>query len=250
MENINLPYLSMLKYPRNIFERRITCGICGEQMKRTNLRRHSPERALICPTCFENRDSPGYNYRYPFYDLIWETYRILLKEKKAAIRTGEKITEAQENGKIALINQFYQTKMSPIIQKIQTNSQEINQLFLDTPIDEPFSIETAKAYLALQNQATILTEKLAVHANTLLEFYNSISLDNPWYLLFSSIPDDFELTPELSRKTIASIEIIPDERPRIILTKQEERARLQDSLKFITRAEQKIVRKENNQCDQ
>ena len=239
-----------LSFPRNVFERRIFCGICGGMMLRTSLRRHSPERAIYCPVCQKNPETPGYNFRYPLYDLIWETYKILRKERRTAIRTAQKVRDAHENGKVAMVDQFYKRKMEPLIEKFQSNTEKINQIFLDTPVDEPFSLENAKYYLSLQNQATLLTDKLAAHAETLLDFYASLNLDNQWYLLFGQLPEDFILTAELSRKTISTIVLTPEQPPKFNLKRQEERTLLLNGLNHIFKIEQRIARKEHYSNDE
>lgn len=237
-------------FPRTVFERRIFCGVCGEMMLRTSLRRHSPERALYCPKCFNNQNSPGYKFRYPFNDLIWETYKVLHRERRKALKIGKKIEDAYQNGKTALVDQFYKQKMAAIIENIRQNTIKMNQLFLDIPLDEPFSLETAKIYLSLQNQATLLSEKLAFQADALLDFYDSLSLNNPWYLIFSQLPEDFTLTAELSRKTISTISLTPEQKPIFNIQRLEDRTRLLDGLNHIAKIEQRLTRKESYSHDE
>lgn len=239
-----------LSYPKNIFERRIFCGICGEMMLRTSLRRHSPERALYCPKCFNDPNSPGYKYRYPFNDLIWDTYKALQKERRKALKAGVKIEAAFQNGRIALVDQYYKQKMASIIANIQQNTIKMNQLFLDIPLDEPFSLETTKSYLSLQNQASLFTEKLALQSETLLDFYDSLSLDNPWYLIFSQLPEDFALTAELSRRTISTIILTPGQKTVFNIQRLEERNRLLNGINHITKIEQRLTRKESYSHDE
>jgi len=213
-------------------------------MLRTSLRKHSPERAIYCPVCVKDPSSPGYNFRYPFYDLIWEAYKTLHKERRTALRTAEKIEAAYQDGRIARVDQFYKEKMSPIIEKIQQNSINMNQLFLDMPLDEPFSLDDVKNYANLQNQADLLTEKLAAHSETLLDFYDSLSLNNQWYCIFAQLPEDFTLTAELSRRTISTIILTPGQQPHFNLHRQEERAKLLNSLNQLSKLEYRIAKKE------
>lgn len=232
-------------YPRNIFERRIFCGVCGEMMLRTSLRKHSPERAVYCPVCVKDPSSPGYNFHYPFYDLIWEAYKTIHKERRTALRTAEKIEAAYQDGRIARVDQFYKEKMTPIIEKIRQNTISMNQLFLDMPIDEPFSLDHAKNYVNLQNQAVLLTEKLAVQSEALLDFYDSLSLNNQWYCIFGQLPEDFTLTAELSRRTISTIILTPGQHPQFNLQRQAERTQLLNGLKQLSKLEYRIARKED-----
>ena len=214
-------------------------------MLRTSLRRHSPERAIYCPTCINEQSSPGYDFRYPLYDLIWEAYRFLRKERRIALKTAERIETAYQEGRISLVDQFYKNKMEPILEKLQQNTLKMNQLFMDVPLDEPFPLDAAKSYLNLQNQATLLTEKLTVPAEALLDFYDAISLNNQWYRIFSQLPEDFTLTSELSRRTISTIILTPGQAPKFNVQRQEERERLLNGLNHISKIEQKIARKES-----
>ena len=88
---------------RSLFESQINCGICGAKMIRKQLHRQSNMRVYICPVCRNNPDSPAQNYQYPLNDLMYDAAKAIRKERRAAIRTGSKVLQAQQEQKVAAV---------------------------------------------------------------------------------------------------------------------------------------------------
>lgn len=128
--------------------------------------------------------------------------------------------------------------------KTRSIVRSINELFLENPPDEPFSIQTMRKYHSLQMQAEEQTIKTAEWADTLLTFLREFQLENKWYRLYSTIPEDFTLTHDLARSVIEQIILTPEKDPEIILNLQAERSHLTDCLNLIDKVDVSNLQKE------
>ena len=201
-------------------------------------------RVYICPVCRSNSESPAQNYQYPLNDLMYDAAKAIRKERRTAIRVGEKALQAQREQKIAAVQQYYHAKIGVCMDRTRSVVHNINKLFLDTPPDEPFSVRTMRKYRSLQMQAEEQTVRTAEWADKLLTFLYEFHLENKWYILYSTIPEDFVLTRELTRAVIQQIILMPGKEPEIILKRQAERSCLENCLSIIAKVEISNLRKE------
>ena len=229
---------------RSLFENQINCGICNAKMVRMQLRRQNNMRVYICPVCRNNPGSPAQNYQYPLNNLMYDAVKAIRKERQAAIRIGAKVLQAQQGQKVAAVQQYYHGKIDVCMDRTRSIVHSINELFLDNPPDEPFSVQTMRKYRSLQTQAEEQTAKAAEWADILLTFLYEFHLENKWYILYSTIPEDFVLTRELARAVIQQIILMPGKEPEIILKRQAERSCLENCLSIIAKVEISNLRKE------
>ena len=230
--------------PRSLFENQINCGICNAKMVRKKLHRQSNMRVYICPVCKSNPDSPAQNYPFPLNDLMYDAAKAIRKERRAAIRTGAKVLQAQQGQKVAAVRQYYRAKIDVCMDRTRSIVHSINELFLDNPPDEPFSVQTMRKYRSLQTQAEEQTAKAAEWADILLTFLYEFHLENKWYILYSTIPEDFVLTRELARAVIRQIILTPGREPEILLNRRAERSCLENCMAIIDKVDISNLRKE------
>lgn len=226
------------KIPQTLFEHQVYCGVCGAKELRTSLYPHSSERAYQCPVC---KEKPELEFRYPLCELVWEAETAIRKERRMALRTGQKVLQTE---RWSIVEQYYHEKMDAVMKKIQENTRQINELFLQAPLDEPFSVATKKQYAALQRNADDLTARLAGYADTLVNFLSNFTLENEWYVLYSSIPEKFAITPEFSRTTIHRIILTPGKPPEFEFMKLDKKQDLMDCLHLIDKAEKCLAIRE------
>ena len=229
---------------RFLFENQINCGICNAKMVRKQLHRQSNMRVYICPACRSNSDSPAQNYQYPLNDLMYDAAKTIRKERRIAIRVGVKVLQAQQEQKVAAVRQYYHAKIDVCMDRTRSIVHSINKLFLDNPPDEPFPVQAMGKYRSLQTQAEEQTAKTTEWTDILLTFQNEFHLENKWYILYSTIPEDFVLTRELARAVIQQIILMPGKEPEITLKHQAERSRLENGLSIIDKVEISNLRKE------
>lgn len=229
---------------RSLFENQINCGICNAKMVRMRLRRQSNMRVYVCPACRNNPDSPAQNYQYPLNDLMYDAAKAIRKERRTAIRVGVKVLLAQQEQKVAAVQQYYYGKIDVCMNRTRSIVHGINNLFLDNPPDDPFPVQAMRKYRSLQTQAEEQTAKTAEWADILLTFLYEFHLENKWYILYSTIPEDFVLTRELARTVIQQIILAPEKEPEIILKRQAERSCLENCLTIMDKVEISNLRKE------
>ena len=229
---------------RFLFKNQINCGICSAKMIRKRLQRQSNMRGYICPICKSNSTSPAQNYQYPLRDLMYDAAKVIRKEYRMAIRTGAKVLQAQQERKTDAVQQYYHAKIDVCKDRTCSIVHSINELFLNTPPDEPLPVETMRKYRSLQTQAEEQTARTAEWADILLTFLYEFHLENKWYLLYSTIPEDFVLTRELARTVIQQIILTPGKEPEIILKRQAERSCLESCLNILDKVEISNLRKE------
>lgn len=176
---------------RSLFENQISCGICSTKMIRKQLPRQNNIRVYTCPACKNNPESPAQSYQYPLHNLMYDVAKAIRRERRTAIRTGVKVLQAQQEQKTDAVQQYYHRKIKVSMDKTRSIVRSINGLFLENPPDEPFSIQTMRKYYSLQMQAEEQTIKTAEWADTLLTFLREFQLENKWYRLYSTIPEDF-----------------------------------------------------------
>lgn len=229
---------------RSLFENQISCGICSTKMIRKQLPRQNNIRVYTCPACKNNPESPAQSYQYPLHNLMYAVAKAIRRERRTAIRTGVKVLQAQQEQKTDAVQQYYQRKIKVSMDKTRSIVRSINELFLENPPDEPFSIQTMRKYHSLQMQAEEQTIKTAEWADTLLTFLREFQLENKWYRLYSTIPEDFTLTHDLARSVIEQIILTPEKDPEIILNLQAERSHLTDCLNLIDKVDVSNLQKE------
>ena len=229
---------------RSLFENQINCGICNAKMVRMPLRRQNNMRVYICPVCRNNPSSPAQNYQHPLNNLMNDAAKAIRKERRTAIRIGVKVLQAQQEQKVAAVQQYYHGKIDVCMNRTRSIVHSINELFLDNPPDEPFSVQTMRKYRSLQMQAEEQTARTAEWADILLTFLYEFHLENKWYILYSTISEDFVLTRDLARTVIQQIILTPEKDPEIILNRQAERSCLENCLSIINKVEISNLRKE------
>lgn len=229
---------------RSLFENQISCGICNTKMIRKQLPRQNNIRVYICPACKNNPESPAQSYQYPLHNLMYDVAKAIRRERRTAIRTGVKVLQAQQEQKTDAVQQYYHRKIKVSMDKTRSIVRSINGLFLENPPDEPFSIQTMRKYHSLQMQAEEQTIKTAEWADTLLTFLREFQLENKWYKLHSTIPEDFTLTHDLARSVIEQIILTPGKDPEIILNLQAERSNLTNCLNLIGKVDVINLQKE------
>ena len=213
-------------------------------MVRKQLHRQSNMRVYICPACRSNSDSPAQNYQYPLNDLMYNAAKAIRKERRIAIRVGVKVLQAQQEQKVAAVQQYYHGKIDVCMNRTRSIVHRINNLFLANPPDEPFSVQTMRKYRSLQMQAEEQTVRTAEWADILLTFLYEFHLKNKWYILYSTIPEDFVLNRELARTVIQQIILAPEKEPEIILKRQAERSCLENCMAIIDKVDISNLRKE------
>lgn len=229
---------------RSLFENQINCGICNAKMVRKKLHRQSNMRVYICPICRNNPDSPAQNYQYPLNDLMYDAAKAIRKERRTAIRVGVKVLQAQQEQKAAAVQQYYHGKIDVCMDRTRSVVQSINNLFLDNPPDEPFSVQTMRKYHSLQIQAEEQAARTAEWADILLTFLYEFHLENKWFVLYSAIPEDFVLNRELARAVIRQIILTPGREPEILLNRRAERSCLENCMAIIDKVDISNLRKE------
>ena len=229
---------------RFLFENQINCGICNAKMVRMPLRRQNNMRVYICPVCKNNPSSPAQNYQYPLNDLMNDAAKAIRKERRAAIRIGVKVLQAQQEQKVTAVRQYYHGKIDICMNRTRSIVHSINNLFLDNSPEDPFSVQTMRKYRSLQMQAEEQTAKTAEWADILLTFLYEFHLENKWYILYSTIPEDFVLTRELARAAIQQIILTPGREPEILLNRRAERSCLENCMAIIDKVDISNLRKE------
>lgn len=226
------------KIPQTLFEHQIYCGVCGAKELRTPLYPHSSERAFQCPVC---KEKPESGFRYPLCELVWDAETAIRKERRMALRTGQKALQAERS---SIVELYYHEKIDAVMRNIQESTRQINKLFLQAPLDEPFSVATKKQYAVLQRNVDDLTARLAGYADTLVKFLSNFTLENEWYILYSSIPEKFVITPEFSRTTIHRIILTPGKPPEFEFMNQDKKQDLMDCLRLVEKTEKCFVARE------
>ena len=229
---------------RSLFENQINCGICNAKMVRKKLHRQSNMRVYICPVCRSNLDSPAQNYQYPLNNLMYDAAKAIRKERRAAIRTGAKVLQAQQGQKVAAVEHYNHGKIDICMNRHRSIVHSINNLFLDNSPEDPFSVQTMRKYRSLQMQAEEQTAKTAEWADILLTFLYEFHLENKWYILYSTIPEDFVRTRELARAVIRQIILTPGREPEILLNRRAERSCLENCMAIIDKVDISNLRKE------
>ena len=229
---------------RFLFENQINCGICNAKMIRKQLHRQSNMRVYVCPACRSTPDSPAQNYQYPLNDLMYDAAKTIRKERRIAIRVGVKVLQAQQEQKVAAVRQYYRAKIDVCMDRTRSIVHSINELFVDNPPDEPFSVQTMRKYRSLQTKAEEQTAKAAEWADILLTFLYEFHLENMWYILYSTITEDFVLTRELARAVIRQIILTPGREPEILLNRRAERSCLENCMAIIDKVDISNLRKE------
>ena len=158
-----------------------------------------------------------------------------------ALRTGQKALQAERS---SIVELYYHEKIDAVMRNIQESTRQINKLFLQAPLDEPFSVATKKQYAVLQRNVDDLTARLAGYADTLVKFLSNFTLENEWYILYSSIPEKFVITPEFSRTTIHRIILTPGKPPEFEFMNQDKKQDLMDCLRLVEKTEKCFVARE------
>lgn len=228
-----------------LLARMVYCGSCGRLMRRRRITYDYHEPTFCCVYDNEDlpEDKPCASYRYPVSILYQDVYAAIRKERRTALRTAKKLEGGVENTQYRLVKQVYQNRLFTVMEHLREITDQKNQLYMTLPVkaDPPDGFEEQDKKLDAQAQK--LTHRMARIADGFLEIHDLYTAKNKWLNLFSSIPEDFILTQELTRKTVKRITLLPGQPPIITFKQEDSKDLLFQKLNLVSR----ICREQSNQ---
>lgn len=195
--------------PPTPFRNVVRCGHCGRSMYVTrNMSCHHPYSGYICSSYRLGLPDACPKQLFLMNDVISNVKAALIQERNLACAVAKQMADYSQNGLYQRIDQSYQEKINALMEQIRENTAQYK-----------FSDDLYKEH------TTALREELTRLLNAKRKFRKDFTLNNPWLKLFAALPENFEITKELSLKLIFQIDLYRDA-PLSVTVQQEDAKKL------------------------
>ncbi|MCD8231183.1 MAG: hypothetical protein LUD14_05075 [Clostridiales bacterium] len=181
-----------MKNSENPIFRRVYCGDCGCALNATD-NRHRENGRQVSHYCCQTRKS---RENYVTREEICAALKAqLLVERQTAIEAKNKIKSLIASGRYKQLEDSYLGYIHFWMNVIQESCGKINDLCMKQQTPGPLPEELQPEYDSLYAS----NRKAAAYATALetesYRFRKGFRLENAWLYLYSSIPEEFDLTP-------------------------------------------------------
>ena len=193
------------KLPPTPFRYVMRCGHCGRPMhlQRYVSNRH-PYSAYLCGSHVKHLENPCPPQKFPLEDVIPVVKEALLSERRLALSIAEQLKDGEESVWYQNAEAALQTRINHVLDQVKENSMLLSA-----------HTEDAK----IQAEADRLRETLTEAIRQKQELRKFIRKKNPWLDLFTNLPEEFEMTLEITRKYIFQIDLYRD-KPLVVTPKE------------------------------
>ncbi len=179
----------------------VRCGHCGRSMLHTRYKStRTPYSTYICSS--HRMKLPDACPLHPIRldEMLPVVKQALLEERSLAQSIAAQMEGGRGSEVYKCIDRVFQNAIDSATDAIRENTQKAIAL--------PADAEEERTALAAEQAA--LRQRLVDALKEKTRFKKTFTADNPWLTLFCSVPADFEITKEWSRKLIDQIDLYRD----------------------------------------
>lgn len=191
--------------PPTPFRNVVRCGHCGRSMYivRHMSNRH-PYSAYICSSHRMKLPDACPKQSFRLDEIIPRVKEAIEQERKLAISIAEQMKDGEQSTCYLQIEQYYQDKINDVLEQFKTNTEHFSVLETSQNPDGSFTHNSVK------ERSDQLREELTKILDAKQQFRKDFNLENPWLVLFTQVPENFEITKEWSQKLIFQINLFRD----------------------------------------
>lgn len=140
----------------------------------------------------------------------------LLQERRLALEIYRQMEDGTDSEIYQSLEKYFQDKIDALVEAGKQNNAELSFILEDAP----------EQRAELFEKETKLREELVEAINRKKAFRQTFKATNPWLVLYSQLPENFDITLEIACKYVYRIYLYPDAPPKFQPMKQEAKGSL------------------------
>ncbi|MCD8231184.1 MAG: hypothetical protein LUD14_05080 [Clostridiales bacterium] len=191
-----------MKISENPVNKRVYCGDCGCFLRSSDNYYRENGRQLLAYCCQTRKSRENY---VTTPEICVAVKAQLLAERQAAIDAKCRIEAFISSGEYKQMEERYLDCIHFWMNVIHENCTKINSLYKrqEKPVHLPKDLQPKYDALCASSQKA--AENAAALEAELYRFHKGFSLENKWLRLYSSLPEELDITPEITRTYVPRI---------------------------------------------
>lgn len=200
------------------FRKQLFCGLCGRLMYFYHDSRvqRCEYTVYVCSSRPRKLKNPCSYDPIKLSDIVPAVKESLLQERRLALEIYRQMENGTDSEVYQSLEKYFQGKIDALVEAGKQNNTELSSV--------PENAPDPKAEL-LEKEAK-LREELVDAINRKKAFRQTFKNTNPWLVLYSQLPENFDITLEIARKYVYRIYLYPDAPPKFQPMKQEAKSSL------------------------
>lgn len=200
------------------FRKQLFCGQCGRPMyfyhdSRVQCCEYT---VYVCSSRTRRLKNPCSYDPIRLSDIVPTVKESLLQERRLALEIYGQMENGTDSEVYQSLEKYFQGKIDALVEAGKQNNAELSSVSEDVPEQRAELLE----------KETKLREELVDAINRKKAFRQTFKVTNPWLVLYSQLPENFDITLEIARKYVYRIYLYPDAPPKFQPMKQEAKSSL------------------------
>ena len=200
------------------FRKQLFCGLCGRPMYFYHDSRvqRCEYTVYVCSSRPRKLKNPCSYDPMKLSDIVPAVKESLLQERRLALEIYRQMKDGTDSELYQSLEKYFQDKIDALVEAGKRNNAELSSVLEDAP----------EQRAELLKKETRLREELVEAINRKKTFRQTFKTTNPWLVLYSQLPENFDITLEISRKYVYRIYLYPDAPAKFQPMKQEAKSSL------------------------
>ena len=195
------------------FRKQLFCGQCGRPMYFYHDSRvqRCEYTVYVCSSRTRKLKNPCSYDPMKLSDIVPAVKESLLQERRLALEIYRQMENGTDSEIYQSLEKYFQGKIDALVEAGKQNNTELSSVPEGAPEQRAELLE----------KETKLREELVDAINHKKAFRQTFKNTNPWLVLYSQLPENFDITLEVARKYVYRIYLYPDAPPKFQPMKQE-----------------------------
>lgn len=200
------------------FRKQLFCGLCGRPMYFYHDSRvqRCEYTVYVCSSRPRKLKNPCSYDPIKLSDIVPAVKESLLQERRLALEIYRQMEAGTDSEIYQSLEKYFQDKIDALVEAGKRNNAELSSVLEDAP----------EQRAELLKKETRLREELVEAINRKKTFRQTFKTTNPWLVLYSQLPESFDITLEIARKYVYRIYLYPDAPAKFQPMKQEAKSSL------------------------
>lgn len=200
------------------FRKQLFCGLCGRPMYFYHDSRvqRCEYTVYVCSSRPRKLKNPCSYDPIKLSDIVPAVKESLLQERRLALEIYRQMEDGTDSEIYQSLEKYFQDKIDVLVEAGKQNNAELSSVLEDAPEQRAELLE----------KETKLREELVEAINRKKVFRQTFKTTNSWLVLYSQLPEEFDITLEIARKYVYRIYLYPDAPPKFQPMKQEVKSSL------------------------
>ena len=200
------------------FRKQLFCGQCGRPMYFYHDSRvqRCEYTVYVCSSRPRKLKNPCSYDPIKLSDIVPAVKESLLQERRLALEIYRQMEDGTDSGIYQSLEKYFQDKSDALVEAGKRNNAELSSVLEDAP----------EQRAELLKKETRLREELVEAINRKKTFRQTFKTTNSWLVLYSQLPESFDITLEIARKYVYRIYLYPDAPAKFQPMKQEAKSSL------------------------